>query len=128
MNNRSSPGHFWRWFDPRHHQPGTWAYILNRVTALGLTLYLGLHLVALSQLAMGSQAYDSFIALAKTPLIKAAELLVIAGGIIHGFNGIRIALSSFGIGVRSQQQIFAGLMVVAIIGIFIFAFSMFGGL
>ena len=127
MNNRSAPAHFWRWFDPRHHQPGTWAFILNRVTALGLTLYLALHLVALSQLAMGPQAYDSFIALAKTPVIKIGEMLVVAAGIIHGLNGIRIALSSFGIGVRIQKQIFAGLMAVAAIGILIFAFSMFGG-
>ncbi len=127
MNNQPAPSHFWRWFDPRHHQPGTWAYILNRVTALGLTLYLALHLVALSQLAMGSQAYDSFIALAKTPVIKVGEMLVIAAGIIHGLNGIRIALSSFGIGVRIQKQLFAGLMAVAAIGILVFAASMFGG-
>jgi len=127
MNNRSAPAHFWRWFDPRHHQPGTWAFILNRVTALGLTLYLALHLVALSQLAMGPQAYDNFIVLAKTPVIKVGEMLVIAAGLIHGLNGIRIALSSFGIGVRNQKQIFAGLMAVAAIGIFIFAFSIFGG-
>src|SRR5512135_1624511 len=127
MNNRSAPVHFWRWFDPRHHQPGTWAFILNRVTALGLTLYLALHLVALSQLAMGPQAYDNFIALAKTPVIKVGELFVVAGGIIHGLNGLRIAFSSFGIGVRVQKQLFAGLMVIAAIGILVFAFSMFGG-
>ncbi len=127
MNNQSAPAHFWRWFDPRHHKAGTWAFILNRVTALGLTLYLALHLVALSQLAMGPQAYDSFIALAKTPLIKIGELLVVAAGIIHGLNGIRIALSSFGIGVRIQKQLFAGLMAIAFVGILFFAFSMFGG-
>ena len=127
MNNRSAPAHFWRWFDPRHHKLGTWAFILNRVTALGLTLYLALHLVALSQLAMGPQAYDNFIVLAKTPVIKVAEVFVIAGGIIHGLNGIRIALSSFGFGVRIQKQIFVGLMAVAAVGILVFAFSMFGG-
>ncbi len=127
MSNRAAPVHFWRWFDPRHHKPGTWAFILNRVTALGLTLYLALHLVALSQLAMGPQAYDSFITLAKTPLIKAGEMLVIAAGIIHGLNGIRIALSSFGIGVRIQKQLFAGVMALAVVGIVVFAISMFGG-
>ncbi len=127
MSNQPAPSHFWRWFDPRHHKLGTWAFILNRVTALGLTLYLALHLVALSQLAMGPQAYDSFITLAKTPLIKAGEMLVIAAGIIHGLNGIRIALSSFGVGVRLQKQLFAGLMVIAAAGILVFAATMFGG-
>jgi len=127
MHNQPAPIHFWRWFDPRSHKPGTWAFILNRITALGLTLYLAMHLVALSQLAMGPAAYDNFIQLAKTPVIKLGELLVISAGMIHGLNGIRIALTSFGIGVRIQKQLFAGLMVLVLAGILIFAFSMFGG-
>jgi succinate dehydrogenase / fumarate reductase cytochrome b subunit len=127
VNNQPTPSHFWRWFDPRHHQAGTWAFILNRITALGLTLYLTLHLFALSQLASGPETYDAFIKLAKTPVIKGGEMLVIAAGIIHGLNGIRIGLNSFGIGVRIQKQIFAGLMAVAVIGILVFAVSMFGG-
>jgi succinate dehydrogenase / fumarate reductase cytochrome b subunit len=127
MNNQPAPSRFWRWFDPRNRKVGTWAFILNRITALGLTLYLMMHLVALSQLAQGPQAYDGFIALAKSPVFKSLELLVIAGGIIHGLNGIRIALTSFGIGVRNQKEIFAGVMVLAIASILFFAFSMFGG-
>ncbi len=53
MTNHPSPSNFWRWFDPRNRQIGTWGFILNRITALGLTLYLGLHLIALGQLAQG---------------------------------------------------------------------------
>lgn len=127
MNNQAAPIHFWRWFDPRNHKPGTWAFILNRITALGLTLYLALHLVMLSQLAIGPEAYNNFILLAKTPIIKAGELLVIAAGLIHGLNGIRIVLTSFGFGVRHQRSLFAGLMVIATAGILVFAISMFGG-
>ncbi len=127
MNNRPAPSRFWRWFDPRHHHPGTWAFILNRITALGLTLYLGLHLVMLSQLAQGPAAYDSFIQLAKTPVIKVGEILVIAAGLIHGLNGIRIALTSFTIGARFQRELFTALMTLAIVAFIIFAISMFGG-
>ena len=54
MTNHPAPANFWRWFDPRNRQIGTWAFILNRITALGLTLYLLMHLVALSQLAQGA--------------------------------------------------------------------------
>ncbi len=85
-----------------------------------------LHLVALGQLAQGAAAYDSFIALVKNPLFKLGELLVIAAGLIHGLNGIRIALNSFGIGVRRQRSLFIGLMMLAIIGIAFFAWKMFG--
>lgn len=126
MENSPRPSHFMRWFDPRNRQVGTWAFILNRVTALGLTFYLFLHLVALGQLAQGPEAYNNFIALAKTPVIKIGEMLVIAAGIIHGLNGIRIVLNSLGIGVRAQKATFLGFMVVALIGIVFFAFKMFG--
>ncbi|HOU43874.1 MAG TPA: succinate dehydrogenase, cytochrome b556 subunit [Anaerolineaceae bacterium] len=124
MTNQSSPKRFIQWFDPRNRQVGSWAFILNRITALGLTMYLFLHLIALGNLARGPEAYNNFIALAKTPLIKFGEMLVIAAGIIHGLNGIRIALTSFGIGVRHQRALFIAVMVLSITGILIFTISM----
>ncbi len=125
MTNHPSPQNFWRWFDPRNRQIGTWAFILNRITALGLTLYLCLHMVMLSQLIQGEAAYNTFIALAKTPVIKVGEMLVVAAGIIHGLNGIRIALNSFGIGTLYQKVIFLALMALAAAGILYFAYVMF---
>uniref|UniRef100_A0A7C4KHG6 Succinate dehydrogenase, cytochrome b556 subunit n=1 Tax=Anaerolinea thermolimosa TaxID=229919 RepID=A0A7C4KHG6_9CHLR len=125
MNNQPTPGKALRWFDPRHRQPGTWAFILNRITALGLTLYLALHLIMLGKLAQGPEAYDSFIALAKTPWVKFGELLVISAGLIHGLNGIRIALTSFGIGVTVQRQLFWSFLTLALIGSAIFGYFMF---
>ena len=60
MPNHPAPTNFWRWFDPRNRQIGYWAFILNRITALGLTLYLVLHLIALSQLSQGAAAFVRF--------------------------------------------------------------------
>jgi succinate dehydrogenase / fumarate reductase cytochrome b subunit len=125
MSNAPSPVKFWRWFDPRSRSVSTWAFILNRITALGLTLYLFIHLIALGQMAIGPEAYDNFIKFAHTPLIKAAEMLVIAGGLIHGLNGIRVGMTSFGIGSRQQKAIFAGMMVIALIGLVFFGIKMF---
>jgi len=125
MKNEPNSTNFLRWFDPRNRKLGTLAFILNRITALGLTLYLFMHLTVLGTLARGPEAYDSFIKLAKTPAILVGETLVIAAGIIHGLNGIRIALNSFGIGTRHQRQIFIALMVVAAGCIGIFVKSMF---
>ena len=127
MRNSSTPANFLRWFDPRHRSISTWGFILNRVTALGLTLYLFLHLVMLGQLAQGEAAYDAFIELAHTPVIKVGEMLVIAAGLIHGLNGIRIALNSFGIATRYQRVLFVGLMLVAVAGSLVFAYKMFFG-
>jgi succinate dehydrogenase / fumarate reductase cytochrome b subunit len=127
MQNAPHSSRFPMWFDPRKRHPGTWAFILNRITALGLSLYLILHLFMLGKLAQGPEAYDTFIALAKTPVVKAGELLVVAAGLIHGLNGIRIALNSFGIGVTRQKQIFWILMALAATGTAFFAYKMFLG-
>lgn len=127
MKNEPSSANLVRWFDPRNRKLGTWAFILNRVTALGLTLYLFMHLTVLGTLAKGPEAYDGFIRLAKTPVILVGETLVIAAAIIHGLNGIRIALNSFGIGTRYQKQIFIALMVVSVVCIAVFINSMFFG-
>lgn len=127
MRNPSSPRNIWRWFDPRNRSVSTWGFILNRVTALGLTVYLFLHLIMLGQLAQGPEAYDAFIELAHTPVIKVGEMLVIAAGLIHGLNGIRIALTSFGIATCYQRPLFAGLMLAAVAGSILFAIKMFFG-
>lgn len=126
MKNKPAPVNFWKWFDPRARQVGNWAFILNRVTALGLTFYLFLHLVILSQLAQGPEAYDGFLDLLHSPIFIFGEWLVVAAGIIHGLNGIRIALTSFGIAIPAQKQVFYGVMVVSIATSLFFALRMFG--
>ena len=124
-HNRPSPTKFWSWFTPVGRQTGGWAFILHRVTALGLTFYLYLHLVVLGQLAKGPEGYDGFLALVRNPIAIAGELLVVAGGILHGLNGIRIILTTFGISVTRQKQLFYGLMIVALVAILIFGVRMF---
>ncbi len=125
QNNKPSAGKFWTWFNPVGRDTGGWAFILNRITALGLTFYLFLHLIILSQLAKGPQGYDSFIALMSSPIAIAGELLVVAAAFLHGLNGIRIILTTFGVSVTRQKQLFYGLMVIALIAILIFGFHMF---
>jgi succinate dehydrogenase / fumarate reductase cytochrome b subunit len=123
--NHPSPIKFWTWFNPIGRQTGGWAYILQRVTALGLTLYLYLHLMVLGLLAKGPEGYDQFLVLAHSPLFVFGELLVVAAGILHGLNGMRVALTAFGVSVTRQKQLFVGLMAIAAIAILIFGIRMF---
>jgi succinate dehydrogenase cytochrome b subunit len=123
----SKPANLWRWFDPRFRGVGTFAFIMNRISGIGLTVYLFLHLVVLSTLARGPQAYDQFIALVKNPLFLAMEFVVVAGVLLHGFNGLRIAITSFGLANRFQKQLFFGFMAAALLGCIYFALRMFGG-
>jgi succinate dehydrogenase / fumarate reductase cytochrome b subunit len=127
MKGSPSPKKLLEWFDPRGRSAGGWGFILNRITGLGLILYLSMHLIVLFQLTRGAEAYDGFVTMMKNPVFIMGELLVVAAGIMHGINGIRIGLTSFGIGGRHQ---FAMLLVVAGLSgalILFFAVRMLGG-
>lgn len=123
--NKPSPRRWWQWFNPLGREAGNWGFSLNRITALGLTLYLYMHLVVLGLLARGPDAYDNFLALINNPLFIFGEVLVVAAGFIHGFNGVRVALTSFGIAVPQHKTLLIVLVVIAGIASLVFAIRMF---
>lgn len=88
------------------------AYILNRVTAIGLVAYLYIHLFVLSMLAGGPSQWDPFVAIARSPLFLMLDVILLAGILIHGLNGLRLTLTGFGIGVSAQKTMFVALMIV----------------
>ena len=114
-----------QWGYVRRRGLGMFAYTLNRITGIGLVVYLYLHLVVLGMLAGGPSAWDPFITLAKSPAFLVLDVILIAGWLIHGLNGLRITLTGFGIGVRSQKAMFVGFMTVAVIGIVAMALAVF---
>jgi len=113
------------WFDVRGRKPGMVAFALNRITGIGLVVYLLLHLAILSLLASGRANWDGFVHLASSPIFLALDVILIAGILIHGLNGIRVALIGIGVGVRSQKSIFVILMVIALVALIYAAFRVF---
>jgi len=116
-----------RWFDVRHRKLGMWAYALNRITGIGLVVYLYLHLVVLSTLSRGPGAWDAFVSLARQPYFLLLDVILLAGILIHGLNGLRIALTSFDVGVKRQKALFSALMLVALVALSAAALKIFGG-
>ncbi len=101
------------WFDPRGRRLGGWAFALNRLTGLGVLVYLYLHLAILSRLAGGPEAWDAFVDFALHPLVKVLDVVLLAGLLVHGLNGIRVTLVGLGIVVSRQRALFVALMIVA---------------
>ena len=123
--NKPSARKWWKWFDPRAREAGTLAFILNRVTALGLTFYLFLHLYVLGKLAQGPNAYDDFLATIRNPVFIFGELLVVIASIYHGLNGIRIAFATFWNAAPQQKQYFWITLAIAVLISLVFAIRMF---
>ena len=107
-----------RWLDPRGRHLGSWAFVANRLTGLGLVAYLYLHLMILSTLLRGPEAWDGLVELFRRPVFLAFDLLLVAGLAFHGLNGLRVALVGSGLLVDRHRAllvaaaILAGLVVV----------------
>jgi succinate dehydrogenase / fumarate reductase cytochrome b subunit len=98
---------------------GMWAWILHRLTGLGLVLYIFIHIVLMSSsLLRGQQAFDAMLTLLmRHPVFEVLDTLLLGAVLYHGFNGIRILLFDLGvgIGVRSQKVLFWVFMTIAAI-------------
>jgi succinate dehydrogenase / fumarate reductase, cytochrome b subunit len=116
-----------RWFDVRRRKLGMWAYALNRITGIGLVVYLYLHLAVLSLLARGPGSWDSFVSLARAPFFLTLDVILLAGILIHGLNGLRVTLTGFDVGVKAQKALFGVLMLVAVVALGAAVLMIFGG-
>jgi len=103
------------WFDVRGHKTGSWAFALNRLTGIGLALYLFIHLAVLSTLLQGEAAWDDFIAMAKTPFFLALDVILLIGLVFHGLNGVRVALVGTGVAAEKHRGLFWALMVIGLV-------------
>jgi succinate dehydrogenase / fumarate reductase cytochrome b subunit len=116
-----------RWFDLRRRRLGMWAYVLNRIAGIGLVVYLYLHLAVLSLLLRGPNSWDSFVSLARAPFFLTLDVILLAGALIHGLNGLRVALTGLSAGVKAQKVLFGVLMLMAVVSLVAAALKIFGG-
>jgi succinate dehydrogenase / fumarate reductase cytochrome b subunit len=104
------------WTDVRGRRLGGWAFILNRLAGLGVLFYLYLHLLVLSQLAFGPENWDSILEnWFRNPVVLTGDVLLLAGLLLHGLNGIRVTLVGFGMVVDRQKALLVALAVMGAI-------------
>lgn len=98
---------------------GMWAWILHRITGLGLVFYILLHTILMGvALLSGKEGFDATLSvLMGNPVFELLDILLLGAVLYHGFNGIRILLFDVGVGisVSSQKIIFRIFMGVAAI-------------
>jgi len=99
------------WFDVRRRGAGHLAFSLNRITGLGLVFYLYLHLAVLSMLLGGASSWSSFLRVATLPAFLGLDVLLIFGLLVHGLNGLRVALVGSGYAPDRQKALYWSLMV-----------------
>jgi succinate dehydrogenase / fumarate reductase cytochrome b subunit len=91
------------------------AFMLRRMTGIGLVAYLYLHLAVLNRLRSGPQAWDSFISLVRSPLFLALDGLLLFGLIFHALDGMRVTLVGLGRGLSAQKALFWAILLLAVL-------------
>jgi succinate dehydrogenase / fumarate reductase cytochrome b subunit len=106
----------WRshWFELRYKPAGMLAFMLHRSSGLALVFYLFLHLAVLSKLRAGPEAWDSFLALVRSPVILILDGILLLGVLFHGLNGLRLIWLGFNLGLRWQKISFWIILALSI--------------
>jgi len=112
------------WARGRHL--GSVAFLTNRVTGLLLIGYLYLHLGVLYLLTEGSGSWASVLHLFKNHAFMALESLLILFILVHGLNGLRLALVGTGVGVRHHRAWFTTAVSVSAVLYVVVVLAMFG--
>ena len=79
-----------------HAHPAYWAFLVHRLSGLGLAVFLPLHFWALGQALHGAAALDSVLHFADQALFKFAEWGLVVLLALHLMGGVRLLLIEFG--------------------------------
>ena len=126
LPNREPIGAWTRIILAYKRHSGSWAYLLHRITGVGLVVWLFMHIWALSSLTQGKAVFMDEMQTLSSPIFKTGEWLLGALVMFHAFNGIRIAIVDLGEGARYQKKLLGFVYVVAVVvvvGMFVLIFS-----
>lgn len=97
---------------PLKYRLGMWAWLGQRITGLGIVVYLFMHIMVISSAVWrpGGGSFNTVLRYLQSPGFIAADLLLLFAVMFHAFNGFRILLLDTGIGVRRHKVTFWILM------------------
>ena len=93
---------------------GMVAWMLHRLTGLGLVAYLAIHVWGLKAIT-SPEAYNALIASYHQPIFKVAEIGLLGAVVYHALNGLRIVLIDFMGWSPNQRKLFWTLGAVALV-------------
>ena len=90
--------------NPRRYGIERVAYLLMRLTGLGLLAYFVAHIYETSSILQGKVGWDEFLQITQTTEGHIILALVIGMSVFHTVNGIRVMLGHGGVGVGKPAR------------------------
>ena len=98
---------------PARAHPLWLAYVLHRVSGLGLAVFLPLHFWVLSFALTRPERLDQFLSFAEQPLVKVAEFGLVFLLAVHIFGGLRVMAMEWLPWSAPQKTLAAGAVGIA---------------
>jgi len=90
--------------NPRRYGIERVAYLLMRLSGLGLLFYFVAHIYETSNILRGQVGWDELLALIQTPGAHIVLAIVIGMCVFHTVNGVRVMLGHGGVGVGKPSR------------------------
>jgi len=72
------------------------AWILHRLTGLGLAFYLFLHIWVIHHISQGKEQFNEVMAVVQSPFFHVMEIGLLGCVVYHALNGLRVVLLDYG--------------------------------
>ncbi|MGE5344279.1 MAG: succinate dehydrogenase, cytochrome b556 subunit [Candidatus Omnitrophota bacterium] len=103
-------------FDPNYYKfVGSWAWMLHRLSGLGLIFYLSIHIWVINTLTYGESTFTRVTTFLGSPLFKLLEVGLWGIILFHAFNGVRVILVDFFRGTYVHKKLFYIMIGIAFI-------------
>jgi succinate dehydrogenase / fumarate reductase, cytochrome b subunit len=105
----------------RHYRGGAgqWAWMLHRVSGLGVLVFLLLHILDTASVHFAPAEYNFFVRLYKSPLFGLAEIGLGAALIYHALNGLKVVILDFWPGLWTKHNQFQAAVWALFVLIFV---------
>ena len=127
----------WGWYGGSRYNLERFLFLLHRITGIGLVIFVFMHIILTSS-RVSYSLWLTAEAFLHSPISHVGMLVVIAGLLFHGLNGIRLIISEYGFVLGKPKRpvypyrrvlktrgprIMLAIMIV--IGIILFAFALY---
>lgn len=99
--------------------PSMWAWILHRVTGLGVLLFLSIHILETFTLSLGPDFYDHTMELYNTVFFRVAEIGLLFAVLYHAINGTRITVQDFWPALWRHERVLVWVGFAIVLAVFI---------
>ena len=95
---------------------GQAAWLLHRLTGLGVLLFLLIHILDTGLVLFGAEVYNKVVRIYTHPLFRVGEVGLAAAVLYHALNGIRITILDFWPELSGKQrELFYGVVVLFVL-------------